>query len=186
MLLKNAEPRQVRTTHTALHGWQARDSFSRNNRSAIEQLLEDHLRIGPINCRWIESSDDDFALDQRLGIDLQITAVHRGTLTAQVKTLSTDYRTITVEITEGDGSPGDMDTCTAMLYVVAYVDSDGAVTRWAILDWSRLLLAGMRNLICWRRSMNADGIARATFVDCPFSEVLSTAPECVIAWGGDW
>lgn len=174
------------TNRSNLHGFEERDAFGRRNRPAVERIITEGLGLSQPWYQWIEREDEDFELDRKLGIDLKIQAGGLGQLTAQIKTLSTDYRTITVESFEGDGSPGDLWNCSASLYVVAYCDEGGRPMRWAILDWSRLVLASVTGKIRWKHSKNSDGRARAEFVYVTFSELEQFTPEAVIASGGDW
>ena len=128
-------------------------------------------------------SIDEFILDKKFAIDVQLTLSNGQILLGQEKFLSNKYaryRTITVEykqnpITDEDG---DWFKLAPQIYFVGYINAtNDGFDPWVLMNWTNLVLNSNNNNITWSFNNNKYDGARASFTYTIMDDLPS---ECII------
>lgn len=129
---------------------------------------------------------DDFILDKKFAMDVQITTPFGMIMTGQEKFLSAKYagfKSITIEYMQDPttNEQGDWFKMAVQFYFVGYEYMD-TFKPWIIIDWTAMVLATLHNEVDWYNNNNQDGRAKANFKYCL---MLELPPECIIAASQD-
>ncbi len=137
---------------------------------------------------WTNQQESKNWLDVEHGIDCIARCRQGQPLTIQVKCLSQDYHTITIEGKGVDyaGNPkdGDWSSCLAQFDLIIYSLDGSSISRYALIDNARLTMASHLNRIAWKKRQNKFGHSCFRYIH--LAELMELAPDCILSYGGDW
>jgi hypothetical protein len=112
---------------------------------------------------------DEYLLDKKFAIDVQLTFLNGLILTGQEKFLSNycaKYNSVTVEYEQNQytGEPGDWYKLAVQIYFTGYLKVNGeGFCNWVILNWPSTVVETERGNIKWIDNKNKNGRALASF-----------------------
>lgn len=125
---------------------------------------------------------EDFVLDSKFAIDVELEFPTGLILTGQEKFLSPQYakyNSITIEYMQNESQLGNWFNLAAQFYMVGYFTNDfKEFNPWIIANWASIVWQTLLGKIDWHNNQNKDGHAQASFKYC---DMRALPRECVIA-----
>lgn len=126
--------------------------------------------------------EDDYILDSKFAIDVELEFASGLIITGQEKFLSPQYanfNSITVEYMNNPTELGNWFSLAAQFYMVGYFTKDyKGFSPWIIANWASIVWHTHLGNINWHDNENKDGHAQATFRHC---DMRALPQECIIA-----
>lgn len=125
---------------------------------------------------------DNFILDTKFAVDVELEFPSGLILTGQEKFLSlkyADYNSITVEYMNNEFELGNWFNLAAQFYMVGYFTQDyEGFNPWIISNWAAIVWQTLLGNIEWHDNENKDGHAQASFKYC---DMRALPQDCIIA-----
>jgi len=128
--------------------------------------------------------DDNFILDKKYAIDVEIKLENGQILLGQEKFLSHKYagfKSITIEYYQNPktGEEGDWFKISAQIYFVGYCTRDFEDFKpWVLINWPKIVCYTKDGIIKWQENKNREDGARANF---KYTSMDNLPDDCIIA-----
>jgi hypothetical protein len=128
--------------------------------------------------------EDNYLLDRKFAIDVQVTTPVGLVLVGQEKFLSHEYigfKTITIEYMQDPtiADRGDWFKMAVQFYITSYFNKSGSgFDLWVIADWAQVVIGTLNGNIVWAEQRNKDGKAKANF---KHTKMMELPDSCIIA-----